>query len=57
MCDESIFVIYPAQERLSAAVLSCVLDPKVIRGAQVVSRQRQVRHGSCSMLDLQGLPQ
>ena len=59
MCDRtSQYLLFTELSGETEAVLSCVLDTEVIRGAQVVSCQRQVRPGSCSLAaDLQGLPQ
>ena len=59
VCDRaSQYLLFTELSGETEAVLSCVLDTEVIRGAQVVSCQRQVRPGSCSLAaDLQGLPQ
>ena len=59
MCDRaSQYLLFTELSGETEAVLSCFLDTEVIRGAQVVSCQRQVRPGSCSLAaDLQGLSQ
>ena len=60
MCDRTSQYLLFTELGLgrTGTVLSYVLDSEVIRSAQVVSCQRQVRQGSCSLAaDLQGLPQ